>query len=159
MSLVECKKCAKHISENAFECPHCGFIVNAKTRKMVSDAMKGKACRVCGTMLPLFQHRRERTKSSTGWINGTSFSQSHTTVYHEPCTQCGEPKPHLEPGDKLANKILYALLLIPIFYVANYIGDSTTPSYGQLFLYVALGFWIWFGTFTWTSLLNWNGDL
>lgn len=155
MSLDVCKQCAKHISANADQCPHCGFIVSAFARKILANALKEKPCRICGHMLAYNAHRRLETSSSTSWIKGTSYTNSYTSVQHEACPQCGEPRPLLEPGDMWVNKLLYVLLLIPLFFMTNFIGDHIGIGYGQIFIVVIGAAWLWFGLSRGSSLLSW----
>jgi hypothetical protein len=84
-TIVQCEKCGKEKSKNANACPHCGY-------RIVKKSQMAK-CRACGTLLEKAVHRSRIYGVATRWIDGTSSSYGITSVEHQPCTKCGEPKP------------------------------------------------------------------
>jgi len=101
VSLLSCPHCGKPISASARSCPHCG----ADPKLPLVE--KGLPCRVCGTLLKPSAHRVAGSISgfsqspitatvvgSTVTVQGGGVSFWRTvTVWHSPCSQCGEPKP------------------------------------------------------------------
>ena len=152
-STIPCDECGAPMSRNALTCPRCRHPAR-KNRE---------SCRVCGTLLPVSQHRFIDSAHAVSVVNGQGGTVARRYIAHRSCPTCGEPRPLLRFVDTAGGKALGVAgfvsgLIFPLLLWA-FVHDKNFDTYfdqQSAFMRKALMIGVLLVTFAALVLIGWG---